>query len=511
MLNSEEIKQVYDLVVIGGGINGAAIARDAALRGLKVILLEKTDFGAGASTKTSKLAHGGLRYLEQYELGLVKESLYERNLLLKNAPHLVHPLKFVYPVYTHSIRPLWQVNLGLYLYDFFARNSGLPSHRKLTKEQIIKEFPGIQSENLVGGCTYYDAQMKDNRLVIENVLAAEQSGATVLNYATVTNFLWNQGRIEGVLFRHYGKGNEIPIRTKLVVNATGAWSNGIADLEPGVQHCRAAPTKGVHLVVPKIFDIGLILRAPQDGRIFFVLPWEEYSLIGATDTFFSDDPETMIVNEVDIDYLLEAFCYHFPHKNMNRSLIISTFAGLRPLVANHQIKKPSLVSRDYAIQVSEGGMITVLGGKYTTYRRVAEEVVNGVIGQIDSSENFRSCSTEETPLPGAIIDASHLEKELGQVGLKKMQIDHLLQNYGQLARHILEIIKKNPSESQQICSEHPHIYAELTYTIMFEHVKQPEDWFYRRTSIAYSPCGGRNCLENVVEKLASIKNLSMKF
>lgn len=506
MLDSKERKQVfYDLVIIGGGINGAAIARDAALRGLKVILLEKTDFGAGASTKTSKLAHGGLRYLEQFEFSLVKESLYERNLLLKNAPHLVHPLKFVYPVFRNSARPLWQVNLGLYLYDFFARNSGLPRHQKLTKEQIIKEFPKIQSENLVGGCTYYDAQMKDNRLVIENVLGAEESGATVLNYATVTNFIWNQGRIVGVCFRHSGMENDIVIKTNLVVNATGAWSNGIADLEPGAQHCRVAPTKGVHLVVPKMFDIGLILRAPQDGRIFFVLPWEKYSLIGATDTFFSDDPETMTINETDIEYLIEAFSYNFPHKSLNRFSMISTFAGLRPLVANHQIKKPSLVSRDYAIQLSDGGMITVLGGKFTTYRRIAEEVVNIVISRMDSSENFRCCTTEKKPLPGAISDTDHqLETELEMAGLKIVHINHLLQNYGQLARHILEIIKKNPLESEQICSEHPHIYAELTYAIMFEHVKQPDDWFYRRTSIAYSLCGGKKCLKNVVDKLSSI-------
>lgn len=504
MLDFEESKQAsYDLAIIGGGINGAAIARDAALRGLKVILLEKTDFGSGASTKTSKLAHGGLRYLEQYEFGLVKESLHERNLLLKNAPHLVRPLKFIFPVYTHDARPLWQVNLGLYLYDFFARNSGLPRHSKLTKEQIIQELSGIESEGLVGGCTYYDAQMKDNRLVIENVLAAEQAGATVLNYAKVTNFLWEQGRIKGVVFRCSGTENDVTIKSNLVVNTTGAWSNGIVDLESGVAHCRVVPTKGVHLVVPKVLDVGLILHAPRDGRIFFVLPWGGNSLIGATDTFFSDNPETVAVNEADVDYLLEAFRHHFPHLGINQASIISTFVGLRPLVANHHSKKPSLVSRDHAIQMSEGGLISVLGGKFTTHRRMAEEAVDLVISQMDPSREFDRCRTEETPLPGVILGANNLEQELEQVGLNKTQIDHLLQNYGQLAGHILKIIRKNPSESQSICPEHPHILAELTYTIQFEHVKHIDDWLYRRTSLAYASCQGKSCLEKVSKKFTN--------
>ncbi|MBA3815402.1 MAG: glycerol-3-phosphate dehydrogenase [Parachlamydiaceae bacterium] len=500
MLSSKEaIQASYDLVVIGGGINGAAVARDAALRGLKVILLEKTDFGAGASTKTSKLAHGGLRYLEQYEFGLVKESLYERNLLLKNASHLVSPLKFTFPVYTHSARPLWQVNLGLYLYDFFSRDSELPNHCKLDTEQVVNNFPGIQSKGLVGGCCYYDAQMKDNRLVIENVLAAEMAGATILNYAKVIKLLWNQRKIEGVIFRYDKSGNEINIKSELVVNATGAWSNEITDLESGVEHARVAPTKGVHLVVPKMFPTGLILRAPQDGRIFFVLPWEGYSLIGATDTFFND-PEATEVDKADVTYLLEAFHHHFPHFNIGAEAIISTFVGLRPLVANHHSKKPSLISRDHAIQFSKGGLITVLGGKFTTHRKMAEEVVDRIISHMDPLRVFKHCRTHELPLPGAIISDYNLEKELEEVGLQKIQVDHLMQNYGQLAKKILEIIKINPLEMQPICSEHPHILAELTYAIKFEHVKRMDDWLYRRTSIAYGSCQGKNNLEAVVEK-----------
>lgn len=501
MLDYDEIKHAFfDLVVVGGGINGAAIARDASLRGLKVLLLEKKDFGSGASTKTSKLAHGGLRYLKQFEFGLVKESLYERNLLLKNAPHLVRPLKFILPVYSHNELPLWLVNLGLHLYDFFARKGNLPKHNQLTKEQILREFPDIESNNLAGGCSYYDAQMKDSRLLIENVLAAEQAGTAVLNYAEVINFLWAKGKVKGVIFRDVATDKEMTARTKVVVNATGAWSDHVSSLEPGGQS-RLAPTKGVHIVVPEMFAFGLILKVPQDGRVFFVIPWEGHSLIGTTDTFFSGNPDLAKVDEADINYLLKAFDHYFPNLKLNSSSIISTFAGLRPLVAGNGIKSPSLVSRDHEINLSEGGIITVLGGKFTTHRQMAEEAVDVVISQMDSSRTFNRCCTKEIPLPGGILSNNNLKIEFEQAGLKQIQIDYLLEHYGNLSRHILDIIRTKPSESEQICADCPHcphIFAELTYGIKYEHVKQLDDWLYRRTSVGYSKC----CNKNYIEKFA---------
>lgn len=483
MINSSEEKQAsYDLVIIGGGINGAAVARDAALRGLKVILLEKADFGAGASTKTSKLAHGGLRYLEQYEFGLVNESIQERNLLLKNAPHLVHPLEFTFPVFSHSSRPLWQVNLGLYLYDFFAWGCGLPSHSKLTKQQIMKKFSGIKSEDLVGGCCYYDAQMKDNRLVIENILAAEQAGAKVLNYARVHNFVWEEGKIIGVIYRRQGSDTDVLVKCSLVINATGAWSNQMTLLDSTSSECQVAPTKGVHLVVPRMFETSLILQTPQDGRIFFVLPWEENSIIGATDTFFSGNPDELEATDQDVDYLLKACSYYFPHLNLSVDSIISTFVGLRPLVANPQSRKPSLVSRDHVIHVSKGRMVTILGGKFTTHRRMAEEVVDIAISQLHSKPEVDRCRTKEIPLPGALFDRGDLRSQLEQIGFPKTYSEYLLENYGGLVKHIINLVRETPALTQQVRSDYPYTCAEWIYVSQFEHVRSVEEWLHRRIS-----------------------------
>lgn len=504
----DRAQKACDLVVIGGGINGAAIARDAAMRGLKVILLEKSDFGAGASTKTSKLIHGGLRYLESLHFGLVKESLAEQALLLKNAPHLVHPLSFFFPVYSHHQRPLWQIHLGLYLYDFFSRNSGMPRHRKCTKQEITLRYPQLNREGLVGGCEYYDAQMLDNRIVIENILAAEECGAIVINYAEVIGLLETQDHISGVRFRNRLTGQEETISCKVVVNATGAWSNQIAAMESETGSLKVAPTKGIHLVIPQVTkDQALILHAPQDGRVFFILPWGKNSLLGTTDTYFHGDPDKVTIEDSDIGYLLEAFHFYFPEIQLNKSSIIAAFAGLRPLVASEEDpNSPSAVSRNHVIDRTKKEMITVLGGKYTTHRKIAEDVVNTVLSGLGSAGKFRPCTTKITPLPGAgnSAELDRLRRDLQEGGLQEEQVDHLIANYGRLCGRILAIIRDSSEEVKRICPDHPHIFAEVTYAIQEEHAKRLEDWFCRRTSIAYSACRGMNCLQKVAGKFAAL-------
>lgn len=497
-----------DVVVIGGGINGAAAARDAALRGLQVVLLEKSDFGAGASTKTSKLAHGGLRYLEQLEFRLVKESLDERTLLLRNAPHLVHPIPFIMPVYSFSPRPLWQVNLGLSIYDFLSRKSGLPKHRMLNLAEAIGLVPEMARDGLKGGCVFQDAWMMDNRLVIENVLAAEQAGALVFNYAKVTGLSISQGRINEVHFKDMITGEECVIACKVVINAAGAWSNKVGAMTNSQGSHFVDPTKGVHLVIPQVSgQYALLLRAPQDGRVFFVLPWGGYSLLGTTDTFYNDDPDRVAIEESDIAYLCDAFNAHFPGMPIDATSIIAMFAGLRPLASNRNRNgSPSTASRGHSIEVSEEGMINIFGGKFTTHRRIAEETVDRVATLMDSLTQVGPCLTTERPLPGA-ADSSSLKliaHELLAAGLEKHQVDHLLMNYGRLSVHILEIILNNGEEHRQICAEHPHIFAEVTYAVQSEYARQLDDWFCRRTSIAYTPCRGEKCLEIVAAKFASL-------
>jgi glycerol-3-phosphate dehydrogenase len=480
--------EMFDLIVIGGGINGAAIARDAALRKLKVVLLEKEDFGSGASSKTSKLAHGGIRYLEQFHFGLVKESLRERSLLLKNAPHLVKPLPFLLPVYSQDPHSLWKIDLGLYLYDYLCGRSDLPKHRKLDPEGILGLIPGLKKIGLKGGCAYYDAQMLDYRLLIETVLSAENSGAIVYNYTEVIDLIKEEGQIKGVVSRGKGK-----FFGKAIVNATGAWSENIGKMEPDAVHCSPAPTKGVHLLIPKMIDMALLLHAPRDGRIFFVLPWEQYNLIGTTDTFYDGNPDDLTVNAEDRSYLLEAFNAYFPGSQLTDSSIVSSFAGLRPLAATDRKKKASDMDREHVIQISDGGLITVLGGKFTTHRLIAEQVVDVVARRLGVSS---SCTTKETPLPGAAGQYSlkEVEERLKGAGLPADLTDHLLKTYGTTSLKILEIMQSSPEESEAICRGCPHVWAEITYGVEFEHVKTPSDWLLRRASMLSA---SKECVERV--------------
>lgn len=501
------LRQSYDFIIIGGGINGAAIARDAALRGFSVLLLEKRDFGYGASTKTSKLAHGGIRYLEHLQFGLVKESLRERALLLKNAPHLVRPLPFILPVYAGDPHFLWEINLGLYLYDFFARNDYLPRHTKLTKEEVVQKVFGIKSSKMRGGCLFYDAQMLDNRMIFENLSDAKAFGATILNYAQVTGILKNEKGVAGVSFVNQLTQQEEKIDGNIVINATGAWSNSILAMDSDPSTCRVAPTKGIHLVVPQLTQgIALVLLTPQDGRIFFVLPWGKYSLVGTTDTLYTENPDNVHADEKEMDYLLEALQAYFPSFDAKKTSIIASFAGLRPLAFANGYSSPSEISRTHLINISKEGLITVLGGKFTTHRKIAEDVVNTAIKQLGMPVNSRPCLTAERPLPGALDTqtAKSIEKELIKAGLNQEQAEHLLGNYGKRSLEILELILKNPSEGRQICPLHPHLFAEVTFAILKESARNLDDWFCRRTAIAYSPCQGIKCLEAVADQFAAL-------
>lgn len=388
---------MYDLAIIGGGINGAGIARDASSRGLKVILLEKNTFASGASSKSSKLIHGGLRYLEQFDFRLVKESLAERSLLLKNAPGIVHKLPFVVPIYNDSPRPLWMIKLGLHLYDWMAP-SDFPRHQNLSRDEIINLFPTLLEKTLRGGCLYYDAQMDDTMLVEANVEAASVAGTEIHEHAQVIGLEIDQGKIHGLRWRDTNSGQEHTIEAKAIVNATGAWSNQLLALDPSPSRIKVYPTKGVHIVVPSIhLTHALLLTAPTDGRVFFVIPWKGNTLIGTTDTPYLGNPDEVVVNDEDIHYLISSTAHYFPTMNLTKQSVLSAFAGLRPLVQeNHQAA--SQISRDYVIHTSTAGLITLLGGKYTTYRLMSEAVVDEVCLRLGRKI---PCTTRTEPLQKA--------------------------------------------------------------------------------------------------------------
>ena len=499
------MSETYDLAIIGGGINGAATARDAALRGLKVILFEQHDFAFGASSKSSKLAHGGLRYLEQFQFGLVRESLKERALLVKNAPHLVRPLPFIFPVYEKTRVSLWKMKLGLYIYDFLARSPLFPKHKNLKKKEILKEFPTINEDNLISGCLYYDALMNDARIVIENILSAEQAGAAVYHYTQVTGFTYSNQKINGVNFQHVHTLKTGHIHANVVVNTTGAWINEVIkqDLHspsgPLVE-----PTKGVHLIIPQIHDTyALILLTPQDSRVFFVIPWNGNSLLGTTDTFYDNDPNRVYATPEDTNYLMDAYNHYFPNAKITENQIIASFAGLRPLVRGAD-SSPSKLSRDHVITTSPSGLITLAGGKYTTYRKMAENVVKKVIKDLKTNLKLKPCMTKKVPLHGGEAIDADTAALASKYSLALSQINRLISTYGSAYPALFQLMDNNPDEKKPICSKHPHLLAEVTYAIKMEKALSLEDWYMRRTSIAYTECQGIDCLKTVASHFAKL-------
>lgn len=488
----------YDLIVIGGGINGAAIAREASLRGLQTILFEKKDFACGASSKSSKLVHGGLRYLEQFNFRLVRESLKERSVLLKTLPHQVKLLPFIYPVYEKHRHPLWMVRLGLHIYDFLSPGD-FPKHSHLSSSNILSLFPELEPSELVGGCLYYDAQMLDNRIVMSNLNSAKALGCTTLNYTPVTNLYYENDKAAGVYYRTADAKPKL-CKGKTIVNATGAWSDAILKMDSSSGQNQVKPTKGVHLVLPQIHPThALLLRAPQDGRVFFLLPWEGFSLLGTTDTPYHDNPDEPKVLDEDIEYLLTAFHHYFPKSNVDRSSILSSFAGLRPLVRDDN-KASSSISRSSSIFRASSGLITLLGGKYTTYRSTATEVVDLVVKDLNLPAQ-KSSGTDCIPF----IDKHLLDKQSDNL------VHHLITHYGENYKLILANIQKHPNEGTQICPFHPHVYAEIRYVIENEQAQTLEDWFERRTHIAYLPCKGIHCAESVAKKFAEILSWDVSY
>lgn len=498
----------FDLIVIGGGINGAAIARDATIRGLKVILFEKHDFAYGASSKSSKLIHGGMRYLEEFHFRLVRESLKERSTLLRLAPHQVKLLPFVFPVYATDKRPLWMIKLGMTLYDFLSP-ADIPKHVNLKSKEILSIFPDLKSDTLQGGSLYYDAQMLDHRIVMSNLNSARKEGCAIMNHTAITGLNLEDGKITGVYYQE-PSGTKLLCKGNVVVNATGAWSNEILRMEQTTDIHKVSPTKGVHLVLPQVHaSHALILAAPQDSRIFFLIPWNDYSLLGTTDTPYQGDLNHPTVCEEDIDYLMTAINHYFPKSGFSKNSILASYAGFRPL-ASTKCESASHISRNAKIFVSPSGLVTLVGGKYTTYRKTAQEVVDIVVKQAGEDKHISNCNTENIPLyelkDKEWIEGSDekLEALASQYQLKLQQIKHLIVNYGSSFWDILALIQSSPQEAVQICAFHPHLYAEISYVIQHEQATSLKDWFERRTNIAYLPCQGRYCAQAVCEKFGQL-------
>ncbi|MBS0497144.1 MAG: glycerol-3-phosphate dehydrogenase/oxidase [Proteobacteria bacterium] len=473
--------QPFDLLVCGGGIYGAWTAYDAALRGLSVAIVEQKDWAGATSSASSKLIHGGLRYLETYDFKLVGKSLKERTLLLHNAPHRVWPLRFGVPVYAQQRLNRLQLKLGLTLYDFLAHapEPGM-QHRYFNAEQFTAHFPVLAEASLKGGFTYADAQTDDARLVLELIAGAQQAGAHCVNYCKLEQLLETGGKAGGAIVRDQLTQNELEIHAKQIVFTTGQW---LAEEPPSRDWCRLA--KGVHLLMPAVLnDEALLLTAQSDGRVFFMIPWYGLTLLGTTDTDFTGDVDTVRADDSDIDYLLAA-ANGYLKTPWTKADIIGRFAGVRVFKQSSKTTasgSPSAVSRDWELKTAANGAHYAIGGKITSSRQDAACIVDAVCAQLDVSQ---PCATEHNRFPWAPQEAfpAWFAAMLNRAGQLSIDIDSakwLIRRHGTQVDGIFRIIEADRSLAQRIVPALPFIAADLLHCATNEMVVHLDDLLRRR-------------------------------
>ncbi len=489
--------QSFDLLIVGGGIVGAGIARDAAMRGLRVALIEQGDFASGTSSKTSKLIHGGLRYLEQGHLRLVFESLRERAVLREIAPALVHPRSLLLPIYDGNTRPMWKVRSGLGLYDLLAWGRNIRPHRVLSPKRALALEAGLRLDGLRGAGLYADCQMDDARLCLANIIQAVGFGAVCVNYVTLRAFLRANGQLCGGTIQERHSGDVIEVQARVVINATGPWVDGVRRLSEAAAPSRLAPTKGIHLVLPRMTEQALFVEARSDRRMLFLLPWGDYTLVGTTESPIGDSLDTLRASAEEVGYLLEEVHRVLPGTHLGEDDVMATFAGARPLLA---FSGPSSrASREHRIEIDRWGLVSVMGGKYTTYRRMAQQAVDVVVRQ----HRWRAdrCLTDQVSLFDVVqpVTLHHWQDLVRSVDPDLMT--RLLTQYGAGVFHLLRLLNQEPELARPLCPHHETIAAELAYAVQQELACTVTDLLARRTRIAWSSCQGLDALTTVADGL----------
>jgi glycerol-3-phosphate dehydrogenase len=484
--------ETLDVLVIGGGVVGGGAALDAATRGLSVGLIEARDYASGTSSRSSKLIHGGLRYLEMLDFRLVAEALGERSLLLeKLAPHLVRPVPFIYPL-THRVWERLYAGSGVMLYDSMAylsgRSRGVPHHRHLTRRGARRIMPALRKDALVGALHYYDGQVDDARHTMFLSRTAAAYGAHVASRARVVGLLREGDRVTGATVKDLETGKEFDVRARQVVNATGVWTDETQSLagERGQFHVRAS--KGIHLVVPRDRirgESGLILRTEKS--VLFVIPWGRHWIIGTTDTDWSLSKDHPAASSTDIDYLL----YHVNKAlevPLTRDDVTGVYAGLRPLLAGEE-EATSRLSREHAVSTTVKGLTVIAGGKYTTYRIMAKDAIDAAVHGLSSQLNrtVPGCCTEDVPLLGADgYEAVWNQRQMlaASSGLHVGRIEHLLQRYGSLVGELLDLIRDRPDLGRALTGADDYLRAEIVYAASHEGARHLDDAIARRTRIS---------------------------
>ncbi len=442
--------EVFDVLVVGGGITGCGVARDAAMRGLSVALVERDDFASGTSGRSSRLVHGGIRYLERGQLHLVYEAIKERDTLLRIAPHLVTPLAFTWPVYRGARVGKIKLSAGLLVYHLMAAGRSR-RHFALNAAATLEREPSLRPAGLTGGAVYYDAATDDARLTLANALAARDHGAVVLNHARVSSILHEGERAAGAVVERNGATEDV--RARVLVNATGVWEN---DFSSDERARRLRGSKGVHISVPRE-RIGnreaLTLISPVDGRVMFCLPAGRQAIIGTTDTWTSESPETVRAHRSDVDYLLRSANSYFPRAELTATDVVSAWAGIRPL-ASGRAASPGTISREHSIVTDDSGIINVTGGKLTTYRSMAAEIVDLV--QTTLGKTRQRSATDSVELPGKERDAA-----------------------------LVALQRENPALGKPLAPGLDYTGAHLVYGVKEEMARTLSDLLIRRTHVAF--------------------------
>ena len=491
-------REQFDVLVVGGGITGAGVALDAAARGYRVALVEKADFASGTSSKSTKLLHGGIRYLPQFDFALVHEALVERGLLIQNAPFLAEPLAFLLPLYEDARRPVGipivppngiglgpLLDIGLWMYDLMAGRRSVKRHKRISAQEAVRLAPTLRSAGLKEAFLYYDAQTNDTRLTMTVLKTAVQLGAVIANYAEVTGFTRSDGKLGGAVVRDMTNARQFTVAARHIINAAGVFAQEVMALSGDESKVSVEPSKGVHLVVPRervrIGDTAVVLPETDDNRILFVIPWEGRAVIGTTDTGGGnlDRPQAQLD---DVQYLLR-HVNRYMDVNLTADDILNTYAGYRPLVKSRGGRTSDL-SRTHVVVEEGNGMVTIVGGKLTTYRRMAQDTMD-VIARRDSLP--RNHPTQRLPLSGAIDwrrVRSQVEARARRVGLSDDIIQHLCFDFGGQALAIIDLIEQDATLGQRLVPDLQYVRAEIVYICRNEMAITLDDVLSRRTRLS---------------------------
>ncbi|MDX2034643.1 MAG: glycerol-3-phosphate dehydrogenase/oxidase [Blastocatellia bacterium] len=514
--------EIFDLLIIGGGITGAGIALDAAARGLRTLLVEKRDFAAGTSSRTTKLIHGGLRYLEQFDFGLVREALVERAILTRTAPHLTEPWPFVIPIYADARRnydhPL-KMRAGLILYDLLSMGHGFERHRRLSREEALSLAPQLDPRGLKGAFLYYDGRTNDSRLVVEAIKAAHEQGAQIVNHASVRGFLKERGkdgrdRLAGARLRDEATGREIEAHARVVVNATGVWMEETIRFneQVGALPRSVRPAKGIHLTIAAErlpVRSAWLIPSLTGHRFYFVVPWQGRVNIGTTDTDYQGDKDAPAANEAEVTEILNAINSYFPDARLEPADVITTWAGLRPLITDPRARNTSEVSRKEELIETPDGLISISGGKLTTYRQMAEHTVDLAARRLRERFDVSSphSRTRETGLSGAGLARKAFADTAEQLSRSEhLPIEtarHLIETYGSNHPQLVELLREDERLRRPLIEGLPHLAAEIVYAARCEMALTLTDALMRRTRLAMlAGEAARNAARPIAELMA---------